>query len=62
MRQGNVAGTLNAKPMTVATPAARWPRSNANGISESVSIASRPPAAIAANRSPVTSELAEASR
>lgn len=40
------------KPTTVAAPAQSFPRSYANGMSEFVSIARRPPAASAAARSP----------
>ena len=47
-----VPSNVRQKPTTVATPASSFPRSYANGINEFVSMASSPPAASAAARSP----------
>jgi LuxR family maltose regulon positive regulatory protein len=57
-----VLSSVRQKPTTVATPASSFPRSNANGINEFVSIASSPPAAIAAARSPLALDVASVAR
>jgi hypothetical protein len=54
--------TERQNPTAVASPASVPPRSKANGISELVSMARRPPAARAAKRSPVMSGATDVAR
>ena len=61
-RPGQLFITDKQNPRAVAAPASAPPRSNEKGISELVSIASRPPAARAAARSPCTASMRSVAR